>query len=415
MIFTTESLVVPAMPCHDPRIAEGGCVVSSSRISRRTVLKGAAGAAFGLGSVAVLPLFGTGGLKQDPARCRATDESARDKRFVISNWPLYIDEPTKKKPSTLQQFEHATGIKVSYTDDVNDNEEFFAKVKNQLGSCQSTKRDMFVLTDWMAARVIDVGWIQPLDSAKVPNLHHNIIDSLAHPAWDPERKYSAPWQSGLTGLAYNKKYLDKPVKSYGELLTRKDLNGRVTMLTELRDTMGLIMLSQGADPANFTNHEWEVAMEALTKATSDHQIRRFTGNDYVQDLSAGNVLACEAWSGDIANAGDDNLVFVPPEEGMMIWADNMLIPNLASHQANAEKWIDYYYDPEVAARLADYNQYICPVKGAQQAMEKVDPDNVDNPLIFPTEETLKTTHGFMALKEYQTREYERQFSNVTGV
>jgi spermidine/putrescine transport system substrate-binding protein len=273
---------------------------------------------------------------------------------------------------------------------------------------------MVVLTDWMAARVIDFGWIQPMDPAAVPNLHANILDSLAHPEWDPERKYSAPWQSGLTGMAYNKKYLPKGVKTYAELLTRSDLRGKVTMLTELRDTMGLIMLGQGTDPAKFTDAQWQKAMDALTKATDDGQIRRFTGNDYVQDLSAGNVLACEAWSGDIANAGDDNLVFVPPEEGMMIWADNMLIPNLATHQANAEKWVDYYYDPEVAARLADYNQYICPVKGAQAAMEKIDPDNVDNPLIFPTDETLKTTHRFMALNETQTKNYGRQFSDVTG-
>jgi spermidine/putrescine transport system substrate-binding protein len=390
-------------------------VAGDSGISRRTVLKGAGGAAFGIGSVAALKLFGSPGLKQDPAHCSTDDVSAHDKRFVISNWPLYIDEPDKGYHSTLQDFEKATGIKVSYTDDVNDNVEFFAKVKNQLGDCQSTKRDMFVLTDWMAARMIKIGWIQPLDPAKVPNLHANIIDSLAHPDWDPQRAYSAPWQSGLTGLAYNKKYLKKPVKAYGELLTRKDLKGRVTMLSELRDTMGLILLSQGADPAKFTGAQWNTAMEALTKATADHQIRRFTGNDYVQDLSAGNVLACEAWSGDIANAGDDNLVFVPPEEGMMIWADNMLVPNLATRKSNAEKWIDFYYEPEVAAKLADYNQYICPVKGARAAMEKVDPDNVDNELIFPSEETLKQTHRFMALEEFQTREYERQFSNVTGV
>ena len=382
-------------------------------LSRRTVLRGAAGL-FGIGSVAALKGFGTPGLEQDPRRCRADDVSAHDKRFVISNWPLYIDENSKKDPSTLQRFESLTGIKVSYTDDVNDNDEFFAKVKNQLGGCESTKRDMFVLTDWMAARMIDVGWIQRLDPAKVPNLHANILDSLAHPAWDPHRTYSAPWQGGLTGMAYNKKYLKKPVGSYGELLTRADLKGRVTMLTELRDTMGLILLSQGKDPAKFSDAEWADAMDALTKATSDGQIRRFTGNDYVQDLSAGNVLACEAWSGDIANAGDDNLVFVPPEEGMMIWADNMLVPNLASRKSNAEKWIDYYYDPEVAARLADYNQYICPVKGAQEAMAKIDPDNVENELIFPSEETLRTTHRFMALKEFQTREYGRQFSNVTG-
>jgi spermidine/putrescine transport system substrate-binding protein len=402
-----------------PRCAEtlgtvGGVVAGDSGVSRRTVLKGAAGAAFGVGSIAVLPLFATKGLQQNPAQCRTTDLSATDKRFVISNWPLYIDQPSGKTTSTLQDFEKQTGISVSYTDDVNDNDEFFAKVKNQLGACQSTKRDMFVLTDWMAARMIEVGWIQPLDPAKVTNLHANILDSLAHPAWDPHRTYSAPWQSGLTGMAYNKKYLKKPVKSYGELLSRPDLAGKVTMLTEMRDTMGLIMLSQGADPANFTDHQWSNAMDAVTKATNDGQIRRFTGNDYVQDLSAGNVLACEAWSGDIANAGDDNLVFVQPEEGTMIWADNMLIPNLATRESNAEKWIDFYYDPINAAKLADYNQYICPVKGAQQAMEKIDPGNVDNPLIFPTEETLKQTHRFMALKEYQTREYERQFSLVTG-
>ncbi|MFL6108198.1 MAG: PotD/PotF family extracellular solute-binding protein [Marmoricola sp.] len=386
------------------------------RLSRRTMMRGGAGAVLGLGSVAALklPLFGTSGAEQDPASCRATDESARDKRFVISNWPEYIDESTKDGPSTLADFEKKTGIKVSYTDDVNDNDQFFAKVKNQLSSCQSTKRDMFVLTDWMAARMIDVGWIQPLDPAKVPNLHANIIDSLAAPAWDPERKYSAPWQSGLTGMAYNKKYLPGGIKSYGELLTRKDLRGRVSMLTELRDTMGLIMLSQGVDPAKFTDLQWQNAMEALKKATDDKQIRRFTGNDYIQDLKAGNVIACEAWSGDVANADAGDLVFVPPEEGMMIWADNMLVPNLATHQSNAEEWINYYYEPEVAARLADYNSYICPVKGAQEAMAKIDPDAVDNPLIFPDEKTLAQTHRFMALKEFQTREYGRQFTNVTG-
>ncbi|MCW2857624.1 MAG: transporter substrate-binding protein [Marmoricola sp.] len=384
------------------------------RLSRRTIIKGGAGVAFGIGSVGALRLFGTPDAKQNPADCTTRDLSASDKQFIISNWPLYIDENSKKNPSTLQRFEKATGINVSYTDDVNDNDQFFGKVKNQLGTCQSTKRDMFVLTDWMAARVIDFGWIQPLDPAVVPNLHANIIDSLAAPAWDPKRTYSAPWQSGLTGMAYNKKYLPKGIKAYSELLTRSDLKGKVTMLTELRDTMGLIMLGQGTDPAKFTDAQWQKAMDALRKATNDGQIRRFTGNDYVQDLSAGNVLACEAWSGDIANAGDDNLVFVPPEEGMMIWADNMLVPNLATHKTNAEKWINYYYEPEVAARLADYNQYICPVKGAQQAMEKIDPGNVDNELIFPTDETLKTTHRFMALDESRTKNYGRQFSDVTG-
>ena len=152
----------------------------------------------------------------------------------------------------------------------------------------------------------------------------------------------------------------------------------------------------------------------MRKAKRDGQVRSFTGNDYVQDLSAGNVVAAEAWSGDIANAGDDNLVWVPPEEGVMIWADNMLIPNLATHQGNAERWIDYYYEPDVAAKLAAYNSYICPVKGAQEAMKKVDKDQVDNELIFPTEKTLSVAHRFMALDEVKARTYGGDFADVSS-
>ncbi|WP_377322447.1 spermidine/putrescine ABC transporter substrate-binding protein [Pimelobacter simplex] len=358
-------------------------------------------------------MFGTPDRKQDPASCRTRDLSASDKRLIISNWPGYLDEDDGDTTSTLTDFEKRTGIDVSYTADVNDNLEFFAKVVNQLGSCDSSKRDLFMLTDWMAARMIQVGWIQPLDKAKVPNLHANLIDSLAHVGWDEDRSYSAPWQSGLTGIAYNKSKV-KEVRSFEELLSRPDLRGRISLLTEMRDTMGLIMLSQGTDPAQFTDAEWDKALERLRKARGDGQIRAFTGNDYIQDLAAGNILACEAWSGDVAAAEDPNLVFVSPEEGQMIWADNMLIPNLATHQGNAEEWINYYYEPEVAAKLAAFVWYICPVKGAQQAMEKVDPSLVDNPLIFPTDESLATTHSFMALQEYQVRAYEGEFADVTG-
>jgi spermidine/putrescine transport system substrate-binding protein len=378
------------------------------------VLKGAAGAAFAAGSLAVLPAFGTGGSKQDPSRCKAPDISASDKRLVVSNWPGYMDE---EKPTTLQDFEKRTGIKVRYDIDVNDNLEFFAKVRNQLGNCESSKRDLFVLTDWMAARMIQVGWIQKLDASKVPNLHANVIDALKAPAWDPGRDFSAPWQSGLTGIAYNKKKV-KEVRSFSELLTRDDLRGRISLLSEMRDTMGFMLLMNGADPAKFTQSEWEQGIETLKKARGRGQVRAFTGNEYIQDLSAGNILACEAWSGDVAAAEDENLVFVPPEEGLMIWADNMLVPNLATHQANAEEWINYYYEPEIAARLADYVYYICPVKGAQQEMEKIDPDLLANEtlrnLIFPDEKTLATTHGFMALDEAQIRSYEGDFADVTS-
>jgi spermidine/putrescine transport system substrate-binding protein len=385
-----------------------------AELERRTLLKGSAGvAALGLSAVALKYGFDTPDRKQDPADCQAKDVSNSDKRLIYSNWPEYIDEDDGKYVSTLTQFEKDTGIKVDYTADVNDNNEFFAKVSNQLGSCSSSKRDLFALTDWMAARMIQVGWIQKLDASKVPNLHANIIDSLKSPGWDKKRDFSAPWQSGLTGIAYNKSKVGE-IKSFSELLTRDDLKGRVTMLSEMRDTMGFMLMVDGADPSDFTDAQWGKAIERLRKANSDGQFRAFTGNDYVQDLASGNVLAAEAWSGDIANAGDDNLVWIPPEEGIMIWADNMLIPNLATHKENAEKWINYYYEPEVAAKLAAYNSYICPVKGAQEAMEKVDPDQVENELIFPTEKSLASTHGFMELDEAKMRTYEKDFADVTG-
>jgi spermidine/putrescine transport system substrate-binding protein len=382
-------------------------------VDRRTVLRGAAGlAALGFSGLMV-SRFDTPDREQDPATCRSADVSDRDRELVFSNWPEYIDEDDGDYVSTLTQFERDTGISVRYTADVNDNNEFFAKVSNQLGSCSSSKRDLFALTDWMAARMIQVGWIQKLDAARVPNLHANIIDSLKAPEWDPGRDYSAPWQSGLTGLAYNKAAVSE-IGSFSELLTRKDLRGRVSLLTEMRDTMGFLLLIQGADPENFTDGAWQDAMDMLRRARRDGQVRSFTGNDYVQDLAAGNIVACEAWSGDIANAGDENLVWIPPEEGIMIWADNMLVPNLATHQANAEAWIDYYYEPENAAKLAAYNSYICPVKGAQDAMEQVDPEQVENELIFPSEQTLSVSHRFMALDEATMRTYEGDFADVTG-
>jgi spermidine/putrescine transport system substrate-binding protein len=382
-------------------------------LERRTLLKGAGGLMALGASAGALTLFDTPDQKQNPADCRAKDVSDSDKKLIISNWPEYIDEDDKDYTSTLHEFEKTTGIKVDYTADVNDNNEFFAKVKNQLGSCTSSKRDMFMLTDWMAAKMIQVGWIQKLDSAKVPNLHANIIDSLANVGWDKKREYSAPWQSGLTGIAYNKKKV-KEVKSFKELVTRKDLRGRISLLKEMPDTMGMLMLATGADPSDFTDAQWQTAMELLRKARGDGQIRSFTGNSYVQDLAAGDVVACEAWSGDIAAAEDDNLVFVTPEEGHMIWADNMLVPNKATHQGNAEEWINYYYEPEVAAKLAAFVWYICPVKGAQEAMEKVDPDLVHNELIFPTDKMLSVTHAFMGLEEFKMRDYQKEYQDVTG-
>jgi spermidine/putrescine transport system substrate-binding protein len=396
-------------------------IVPRGGIGRRTLIRGGSFAALGVAAAASLPLFSTPDRHQNPATCKATDISSSNPTLTVSNWPLYIDadDPKTGYVSTLTTFEKQFGAKVNYHTDVTDNIVFFNKVVNQLGSCASTGRDMFMLTDWMAARMINMGWIQPLNAANVPNLHNNIISSLKAPAWDPERKYSAPWQAGFTGIGYNKKYLKNPPKTIKEMLTRPDLKGKVAVLTEMRDTMGLILLTLGFDPSNFTSAQWSQGIELLQQAKSSGQIRAFSGQEYTDDLTAGNTVACTAWSGDIAASEDPNLGFLVPEEGMMIWSDNMLIPNLAQHQELAEKWINFYYEPENAAKLADYNYYVSPVQGIRPFMKELDPDVLANPdlanLILPDDSYLKKTHDFMALSEVQIRDYEGDFSHVSGV
>ncbi|HVX53282.1 spermidine/putrescine ABC transporter substrate-binding protein [Nocardioides sp.] len=388
-------------------------------LSRRTVLKGVGGVAFAGVGIGVLPLFSTPDRHQNPLQCRARDVSATDKRFTISTWTEYIDTDGKHYTSTLTAFEKHFGVRVNYRTDVTDNVIFFNKVVNQLGSCTPTGRDMFVLTDWMAARMIQMGWLQPMDPAKVPNLHQNIISSLKAPSWDPERKYSAPWQAGFTGIGYNAKFLPNPPRTIKELLTRPDLRGKVAVLTEMRDTMGLVLLGLGYDPERFTPAQWHEAIDFLEKAKASGQIRAFSGQEYTDDLTAGNTYACIAWSGDMAASADPNSKFLIPEEGMMIWSDNMLIPNMASHTAIAEEWVNWYYEPENAAKLADYNYYVSPVQGIEPYIKDLDPHVLKHPelanLILPNDDYLKQTHGFMALSEAQIRDYEGDFSHVSGV
>ena len=391
-------------------------------VSRRGFLRGASLSALALGSPGLLAACGTEGAKQTAESCVSKDLSATEKTLNFSNWPEYIDVATKKVNGqkvttlpTLEDFEKMSGIDVEYNTDVNDNAEFFAKVRNQLGACEPTGRDIFVLTDWMAARMVSLGWIQELDHANLPNVDANLVENLKSPAWDPNRDHSVPWQSGLTGIAYNAKYTGE-VGSMEELLTRADLKGKVSLLSEMNDTMLFMLRITGADPEKFTDEEFGVALDKLQEYVDSGQIRRFTGNDYVRDLNAGNIAACEAWSGDVIAMQYDNpdIKFVIPEEGLGLWSDNMLVPNKADHKANAEKLMDYYYDPVVAARLAAWVNYICPVNGAQAAMEKIDASLVENPLIFPDAEFLSNAMAFMDLDEKTRQQYEQDFSRVIG-
>lgn len=391
-------------------------------VSRRSFMRGASISALALGSPTLLSACGTEGAQQSAEKCTSKDLSAEQKTLNFSNWPEYIDVANKKVNGqkqtvipTLQAFEKQSGIKVTYNTDVNDNAEFFAKVRNQLGDCQPTGRDIFVLTDWMAARMVGLGWIQELDHANMPNVKANMLANLQSPAWDPERKHSVPWQSGFTGLAYNSKFTGE-VGSFEELLTRSDLKGKVSLLSEMGDTMGFILRIVGADPADFTDDEFGQALDKLQEYVSNGQIRRFTGNDYIRDLNAGNIVAAEAWSGDVMVMQDENpdIRWIAPEEGLSLWSDNMLVPNKADHKANAEKLMDHYYDPAVAAELAAWVWYVSPVEGAREAMEKIDPSLVDQPLIFPTDEFLADTWEFKQLDDKTRTQYEQDFAQVIG-
>ncbi len=386
-------------------------------LSRRGLLTGTLGSAALLTMGGSLAGCGTKGAQQTEAGCVSEDLSGTEKKLAFANWPQYmdVDEKDESKRPSLDEFITKTGIQVTYTEDINDNNEFFGKVQNQLAACQSTDRDIIVLTDWMAARMIRLGWIQKLDPAKIPNVQANLLPSLLNRPFDTENRISIPWQSGLAGLAYNGN-VTKELRTVDELLTRPDLKGKVTALSEMRDTMGLLLGSNGHDPANFTAAQFDDALNKLKKAVDSGQIRKFTGNDYAPDLAKGDIAACIGWSGDVIQlSGEDEKVrFVAPDSGVMLFSDNMMVPNKATHKGNAEALINYYYEPAVAAKLAAYVNYICPVKGAQAEMEKIDPELAANPLIFPDEALLSKSKVFMALDEKQEQEYEGKFQQVIG-
>ncbi len=383
-------------------------------LSRRGFLQGASLSALAVAGGGLLTGCGTSGAKVDQSECPSDDQSATEKQISFSNWIGYVDPVKAKDTSTLEKFEQQTGITVDYDADINDNESFFSKVSPQLQSCKSTGRDVFVLTDYMAARMIDLGWLQKLDHSKMPNVDANLIDFLKSPGWDPNRDYSVPWQSGMTGICYNSELTD-PVTSFQELLTRPDLKGKIELLTEMRDTMLFMLLMQDSDPEDFTDDEFSAAIETLQGYVDSGQVRRFAGNDYVDDMKSGDIVACEAWSGDVINLlGGGKYKWLPPDEGFALWTDNMLVPNKAEHKSNVEELMNFYYDPVNAAKLAAWNYYFCPVQGAKEEIGQFDKSAVDSEFIFLDDKTLETGYLFMALPDQQAQDYQRQFNQVMG-
>ncbi len=337
------------------------------------------------------------------------------KSLTISNWPLYIDidEKTKRRP-TIDQFSKKYGVKVSYIEDINDNASFFGKIEPELARGQSIGRDIIVMTDNSPypSLLIQKGWAEKLDKSVLPNLK-NLQPTLAHPSWDPHRDYSLPWQSGLTGIGYNAK-LTKPITSIHQLLTDPNLHGKVTLLTELADTVGLVMLANGDNPGKVTDASFAKALATVQNAVKSGQVRQFTGNDYAGMMANGDVWAATVWSGDMVqlHADNSNLRFNLPTSGGMIWTDNMLIPK-GGDAVTASVFMNFVYEPKIAAQIEDYVNYICPVVGASAVLAKTDPAVAKNTLIFPTKAMLSHVHQFDP-KALFNEDYKTQWQKVLG-
>jgi spermidine/putrescine transport system substrate-binding protein len=333
-------------------------------------------------------------------------------KLVFANWPLYIDQKGKRRP-TLEDFEKATGVKVQYIEEVNDNEEWFGKYQAQLSQGQDIDRDLTALTDWMAGRMVRLGYVEKKDKSAIPN-EKNLTPALQHPSWDPNREYSLPWQSGMTGIAYNPKFTGGPITSIEQLFSDTKIKGKVTCLTEMPDSIGLIMQANGDDPAKVQPDTFDRAISTLQDAVDSGQIRRFTGNDYLEDFPAGNAWAGMTWSGDVAQLQTDTpgLEWVLPDDGGMIWTDNMLIPT-GGDVFTASTFMNFVYDPKIAAQIEAWVNYICPVEGAKEEMVKIDPSLAKNPRIFPTEEMLANVKAFDTEAADNT-DFKEKFQAVIG-
>jgi len=342
------------------------------------------------------------------AACKGKEAARSAGPLRVSNWPLYIDK------NTVPNFQKDTGITVQYTEDVNDNDEFFAKIDEPLKRGQSIDRDIIVLTDWMASRLIRLGYTAPFDDTKFPN-KANLVDALRDVSFDAGRTHSIPWLSGMTGLGYNPKRTGRELTSISDIFDAK-FKGRVTMLTEMRDTIGLVMLGQGKDPATCTLDDAKAAAAKIKQARESGHIRAFTGNDYTEDLASGNISVAIAWSGDIQGLAADNpdLKWIAPSEGAMLFSDNMMIPKTSDRQDLAMAWINYCYDPVHSAQIVAEAPYLSAVKGAGAELAKIAPELAQSPLVNPPPELMSRLHVFRALNEQEETEFNRVFQDAIG-
>jgi len=386
-------------------------MLDGSEHSRRQFIRhlAAAGLLVGPGSAF---LAACGGVKGESSGKKASTVAHHPKvpigNWTWSNWPLYIDK------SVLKTFDKRYGGHVKYVEDINDNFEFFGKIRQQLQAGKPIGRDMIVVTDYLAGRLVRDGFAEAIDKTNVPN-EKNLVENLRSINYDPKRTFSLPWQSGATGIGYNKAKIGRKISSVKDLFDPA-FKGRVSFLSEPYDSAGLVMLMQGVDPSKATIDQINKAIDKIDQAQKSGQIRRFTGNDYSTDLTKGNLWIAMAYSGDLVQLQADNphLEFVYPDEGAMFWTDNMMIPAKAAHPYAAETMMNFVYEPAIAAKIAAYVNYIPPVNGVKEIFQKTDPKLAANQLIFPSEAIRQRLKPYPALSPADERAMEERMAQVTG-
>ena len=399
----------------DPDIERFIAEIQAADLTRRRLLKRAGAGALGLSFAGFLAACGgddgieSGAQGKEDTTPIPKGEIAKNMTFA--NWAYYIDVKGKRRP-TLDDFQEKYGTKVKYVEEINDNVEFFGKVRQQYARGDSGGRDIHVVTDWLCARMKRLGYVQKLDKSEMPNVVENIEPSVASPDFDPKREWSVPWQTGQVFLIYRKDKTGGDLTSVNDLFDPK-FKGKVTMLTEMRDTVGSVLLGEGVTPEEASLDEVMNAIDKIEKASADGQIRRFTGNDYGDDLLRGDSVAILGWSGDAAqlNTDNENVVYKHPDEGFMVFTDTMQIPVGAPHAFTAQKFMDFVYDPEIAAQITAYVNYVPPVKGAKEVLERSDPEILENPLVFPD---LAQAHNFKTFPPEEETEIDTAFQRAIG-
>ena len=392
----------------DPLVRELIAQARKANVSRRAVLTGATATAAAVTLAACSPAA------SNTKPTAAADNSAADKKLVWANWPGYLDLDDNKQSPTLNAFQKQAGVTVKYDVAIDDNNTYYGKVKDQLALGQDIGADLICLTDWMISRLIRLGYVQKLDDSKIPN-RKNLTQALQNPDFDPGRTLSLPWQGGFAGICWNKEKIPGGLKSVSDLWDPK-YKGRVGVLSEMRDTIGLLMLENGVDIASKWNDDaFMNATDDFKKHVASGQIRNVKGNAYLEDLKSEDTIAAICWSGDITTLNGeagDKWEFAIPSAGGTLWNDNYVIPIGSKRKANAEALMNYYYEPEVAAEVAAYVNYITPVAGAQAVAIEKYPELANNQLIFPNAETLAEAHIFRTLSPAEENKYSAAFQSV---